>query len=247
MPERDPFNILSRNDPVDVGSLPDAGSPEAQALFRSVTGSGLRRVLHSKMLRVAVIAIVSAALIAAGWILFREVTWVQGVVCYSAADLESDRVAGRPSDEPNVELCAEPWADGVLTNQDIAKGSVPAFTGCVNEEGALAVFPTDDESVCDHLGLATPTPRPQSSSDPVPTSGVDLQNRLVDYFSAQDCVDMDAASAEVQRILNDAGFEGWEIVSQPKQLTRPCASFAIDTEARTVTLVPIPDPPESDL
>ena len=242
MPERDPFDILRSNDPVDIGSLPDARSPEGQALFRNVTEFGLRRVLRSRRLRVAVVVISTVALIAAGWILLREVTLVQGVVCYSATDLNSDRVGVRPTDEPNVELCIEPWAEGVLNNPGIEEGSVPALTGCVNEEGALVVFPTDDQSVCDRLGLATPEPKSPSPSGSVPTTDSELQRKLVGFFSTRTCVAMGEASIEVQRILDDAGVEGWRIEAQPAQPTRPCASFAIDTEARTVILVPIPEP-----
>lgn len=239
---RDPFEILRHNDPVDPATVPDAESDQARRLLHQITATRRPNLARRRrLIRAVAVAVAALLLAAAAWaVLYRDPTEPSGVGCYQSTDLASDRVVIRPDTEPSVDACTEPWRDGTLTNPTMAPGTVPPFTGCVTETGALAVFPTDDPETCERLGLAPANPVPADDIEPV----VDLQNQLVEFFSTAGCVDMQTATDKIQAILDRAGLDHWRIQTQPSPPDRPCASFGLDPQTNTVILVPIPQPAE---
>ena len=232
--ERDPFDILRGHDPVNRTELPDADSPTARTLFEQITASspsslGRRRVL----LAVAVLAI--AAVAATTWAaLTRDVSAVS-VTCYATTSLDGDRVGVAPSDVPSVEACIDPWADGPLTNPAVSPGEVPPLSACVAEDGALAVFPTNDPTVCEDLGLAELNPSQ-------PTDGLAsiaaARESIVAYIAGEACASIDDAQVRIRTILDGHGLTDWTIESQPPRADRPCASIAFDVDTQTVIVVP---------
>ncbi len=241
--ERDPFDLLRANDPVDVASLPDADSATAGGLLARITTqprSRPRRSWPSRWRRLALVTAVAVITAAAAWaILARDVTEPLGVLCHEEASLESSSVLIRPDLDLDPSLCAAPWEDGVLANPNVASGSVPPLTACVNEHGSLLVFPTSDTSICDRLELAPPTPESADELQPV----VQLENELVDYFAATGCAAIADAEAHVRGTLDRLGLTQWTVTTQPPHPDRPCASFGLDTASMTVVLTPIPTPP----
>ena len=184
---------------------------------------------------VALVAVVS---IAATFLLTRDVTEPTAVACFREARLDSDIAAADLGGDLDASLCASVWADGPLVNEDIvAIGEVPPLVACVSDVGSLWVFPTDDETICEELGLATPDPHSIPQGNDIRR----LTEDLVNHFDQQDCQPLSAAATDVREILDDRGFGAWQIrVGNPRS-DRPCASLAVDPEQQTIHLVPIPE------
>jgi len=235
---RDPFNILRDHDPVDFATLPDADSASAQALFEAITATPRpdRSRVHRRR-RIIALAVLAAMLAAATWVaLTRNITAVD-VACYATTDLDGDRVGISPAVAPTVDLCVIPWEEGPLTNPNMARGKVPPLTGCVTTEGVLAVFPTDDPTICESLGLVAPN----SSKQPNRLGSIaQTEAEIVDYIAGEECVAPGEAEVRVRSILDNNGLEDWTITRQPTRTGRPCTSIAFDTSAKTVILVPHP-------
>jgi hypothetical protein len=236
--ERDPFDILRDHNPVDTSTLPTADSPSARALFERITAIPRPdRSPARRRHRIIALAVLAAVLAAATWVaLTRDVTEVS-VVCYQSTDLNSDRVGIEPAVAPTVNLCVAPWEEGPLTNIAVTPGDIPPLTGCVTAGGVLAVFPTDDPTVCESLGLATPNPsQPPDRLDSI----AQTEAEIVDYIAGEECVAPSEAEGRVRSILDDDGLKDWAITHQPTGTDRPCTSIAFDTAAETVILVPRP-------
>lgn len=241
--QRDPFDVLADHNPVDTTAVPDATSPRAQQVLNTVTTEPrINLPRRRRIRRVVVIAAAALAIAAAAWaLLTRDVTQPLGTACYETADLESKRVGVRAEEHPTVDLCTDLWRNGTLTNPQVPPGTVPELQGCVNEAGGLAVFPSDDPTICEQLGLANLNPEPVEPIDPE----VELQTRLIDYFSTSGCVDIDTAISEASDILADLGLNDWTVTTQPPHPQRPCSSFGLDTTNNHVVLVPIPPSPDN--
>lgn len=72
---------------------------------------------------------------------------------------------------------------------------------------------------------------------------VDMNKRLNGLFAKAQCLELNDANLEATEIVRATGLKDWTVVV-PTSATkeRPCASYAIDANARTVVLVPVPDP-----
>ena len=116
---------------------------------------------------------------ATAYVAFKPVEDKASVVCYSGADLGSERVdgttvavaskmpAGASSSESGtaaiddpVAACAQAWQDGLLDRDGAtaaqsgaaARNQVPKLVACTLEEGVAGVFP-GDPLTCERLGL----------------------------------------------------------------------------------------------
>lgn len=235
--EHDPFDILRDYDPVDRTALPSPDSPAARTLFEQITTSttshrrsvGRRRVL----LAVAVLAI--AAVAATTWVALMRPVSELSVVCYAATSVDGDRVGVAASSAPSVDVCVEPWADGQLTNPDVEPGEVPPLTACVTDDGVLAVFPTDDRTICQSLDLGVPDPNQPAGTL---TEIAAARDAIVAYIAGETCASIGDAELRVRTILDGHGLNVWRVESQPPHVDRPCASIAFDVDAKTVFLVP---------
>lgn len=234
---------LSAINPVDEKTVEGPDSPRAKDLLVKITATS-RNDLHTrrplrKPLRLAIsLAVVAAVTIAAAWVLTRIVESPNAVSCYQAVDLNAD-VAAAPAGGPaTAEACVPVWQDGVLVNTKIAPSkTVPPLLGCVADNGSLAVFPTDDPTVCSTFNFAYPDPVNQDEADLLRA----VEDQLIEYFQSAECRPMTAAETEVRFILDRAGLTDWSIQAQPENPGRPCASHSLSEDARTVILVPIPE------
>lgn len=241
---RDGFELLRAANPVGADQVEGPDSEVAQTMLATIisqprpdvsTGWRWRRPLR---LAVA-LAAMAIVLVAANWLLTRDVENPQAIACHEAVDLDSDIAAAPVGGPTTAEACAPVWEDGVLENPDVAPaGSVPPLTACVTQRGTLAVFPTDDRQVCETLGLAYPEPTSQDAADRIRQLDADLQA----YFASTECAGMDEAESRVRETLDDSGFGGWTIEAQEATGTRPCASYSLDAETETIHLIPIPAP-----
>ena len=240
---RDGLERLRAINPVNESDVEGPDSPRAQGLLTRITStrpnSLSRRSVSPKRVRLVLAVFVAmVATTAAAWIWTRAITTPNAVSCYETVDLDADIAAAPPGNEATTDACAPVWERAELRNPDLVPaGSVPPLTACVAENGSLAVFPTEDASVCAALGLAYPEPEEQDTADLTR----DVEDRLTAYFQSTDCIPLGEAEAEVRRILDGAGLTGWMIQTQPANSARPCASFSFDPASQLVHLVPIPD------
>jgi hypothetical protein len=240
---RDGLEFLRENNPVNESDVETHDSSRAQDLFAKVVATPLveippRRISSSRRFRLVIALLAVAALTtAAAWLWTRTIDLPNAVTCYQAVDPDADAAAAPAGSEATAGACAPVWEAGILVNTGITPaGSVPPLTACVAENGALAVFPTADTTVCSSFGLAYPEPADQDQADDVR----DVEMRLIAYFQSHDCLSMADAEITVRRILSESGFNEWTVQSQPVNPERPCASHSFDPQATTVHLIPIP-------
>jgi len=168
----------------------------------------------------------------------RAISTPTAIGCYRAPTLDADVVAVASGESLDPSVCAPVWETGVLVNTDIVPvGSVPTFVACVTDRGSLAVFPSDDRTLCEQLGLAFP-----DDESIIPGETIrHLQDSLDAYFATHQCVPLEQAQNDIQRILTASGFTDWTIQTQPPRSDSPCASYGLDPQQSTIHLVPIPD------
>ena len=248
--EHDPLELIRRADPAPRDSMPTAMSSLGRSIRARVAEEMLaerppdhrrlnnRRLNNRRLVVRVLIALVVAALAsAATWIITREASDPSGVVCYEEASLESTGivVAANPFD---TSLCDPLWAEGVLQNPAVEPGAAPQLVGCVNAHGVLVVFPASDNSdVCGDLDLA----RHESSTSEQLL--MDMNKRFNGLFTEAQCLELNDAKLEATEIVRVTGLKDWTVVVTTSATEeRPCASYAIDASARTVVLVPVPDP-----
>ncbi|MFQ5524110.1 MAG: hypothetical protein ACE5F5_11130, partial [Acidimicrobiia bacterium] len=188
-----------------------------------------------RVLVAVAVAVLALATVAAAVYLTRQPTQISGIGC--TEDLSGDAVhVIEPTGGLDPQQWAALWADGTITNPGIVPpGEVPSLTGCVNDTGTLIVLPTDDQGVCERLGMATYLPPSEAV-----TSIIGVQERLIEQINPHVCPSFDDAQRLVEQALADAGIDDWTVVvSQPPTDQQPCPSLAFDSATRRIMLVPI--------
>jgi hypothetical protein len=232
---RDPFDILRVNNPVDRDGI-DAHSDEANRVLATVTTTTRRTTMSRRrrlILIAAAILILATAAVAVA-LLGREIKTLD-VICYRSADLNSDRVGLSAEGVPTASLCEQVWRNGVLRLDDGEPSPVPPLTPCVTDQGGLAVFPTDDAEVCERLGLAPPAgDQPTDELEALAA----VQEEIFSYLDAGVCHPLDEATAVYRDILDRNGLTAWAVDRRPDVAGRPCAGVAYHPEDKTVIVVP---------
>ncbi|MFP4074534.1 MAG: hypothetical protein ACLFVZ_10890, partial [Actinomycetota bacterium] len=178
---RDGFELLRKANPVDVDQVEGPESETAQDMFASITktprpDTSQGRVRRRPLRLAAALAATAVVLVAATWLLTRDVENPQAIACHQAVDLDSDIAAAPVGGPATADACVPVWEDGILVNPAVAPDdSVPPLTACVTERGTLAVFPTDNPRVCETLGLVYPEPSGQDDADGIRLLDADLQ------------------------------------------------------------------------
>lgn len=238
----DAFKILRAHDPVDEATVGDADSPKARALFAEIVATPRSQPNPVRLTRRRLVIAVAAVLLAivtaaATWLYLRDISDPISVGCYQDASLDSDVVAVASGGALGASLCDPVWEDGTLTNSSAAPdGQVPPLVGCVTDTGTLAVFPSNDENLCQTLGLADPNPESIPEGDAIRQ----LNDDLVAHFAANECQPIEEAAIDVRDILDGSGFEEWDIAVSPGGPGRPCTSFGLDAPNQTIHLIPLP-------
>jgi hypothetical protein len=236
------FDALRRTKPLREDDVPGPDSPEATELLARILetprSTQEERTLQRRNLRlVLAIAAVSLVAVAATWIWVRTISIPNAILCYQAVDLDADTAAAPPSEQASAEACVGVWEQQILVNPELASpGSAPPLTGCVAENGALVVFPSDDPMVCDQLGLARPDPAGQEDADQIRQ----LEQELVEYFQSNECVPITDAQQRVSEFLAAHRLTSWVTERTEGSPDRPCASFSIDPELEIIFIIPIP-------
>lgn len=236
----DPFDLIRSGDPAPREQMPNADSALGRAVRdRALSASPVtRKTPRRHVVRAILLAVLALALIAATWLITREASDPRVIGCYEAPDIEARQVVVIAPDSLDPAACESLWEDGTLTNPAIVEPSeTPPLTGCVNDDGGLSVFPTDDAQLCRGLGLADQSPTGTGDQTTA------LNQQLLSIFAATPCLAMEAAQTQIEELLTTDTLSDWTIsVSAPPTPERPCASFSLDVPYRTVQLVPIPEP-----
>jgi hypothetical protein len=196
--------------------------------------------------RAIVAGVVAAALVAAAftWAVTRHPSDPLSVSCYAAFDLDADRTQVDPDGRDYRDLCNEAWTHGRVV---AGASQAPPLMVCVADQGSVAVLPAGTGRTCTRLGLAEAAPNDTSPDEQpdVATLGR-LHHDLVEQFLSEGCV----SASQAPRLIRDAlvrhDLTDWEIES-PESFPpeRPCGSLAFDASTRTITVVPVPRPPQN--
>lgn len=233
--EFDPIEWLASRDP--LGGDVSVSGTDAGEMFDRVHAAVSRGRRHRSRILIPVAAAVAALVATAAVIVWtRPAEDPVGVMCYSEFDLGSD-AALVPFGGTPVETCEQAWLDPGL--EDIfGLDRTPPLVGCVLDGGNAAVFPRQGAATCRDLGLA------ELAGD---TDDLDallgFQNAVVGQL-LDVCVSPDDAAVIVRTELDAAGLSRWAVVSDPPPPGEWCGSIAVDPEAQTITVVPIPPAPE---
>lgn len=239
-PPLDPFELLRRMNPVRPGELPDADSPEAQALLEQIVERSTRprksllRLPHRRRTYAVVLVAAVALGAAAAWAVTRGETKHLTIGCYAETSLDA-KTAVIPAGTASLEAaCAAVWRSGTFGSK-----AVPRLQACILPSGAIGVFPTRDGRACERLHLANAQPRTPERAQP--TTG--LKNALVDRFLAASCLTEDEGLGIVEDELRKRHLSTWRVrAAAPFTPARPCATLAFDEEQQTVLLTPAPRP-----
>jgi hypothetical protein len=163
-----------------------------------------------------------------------------GIDCHSDAALNGSGTFIPIDGRRATELCAGLWAQGVLGATHVPPAPLYA---CVdpNGGGAIHVFASTDPSICTRVGLRED---PQAGTSPAAAQYAKFQGKLAGWLRAagSSCRTDAAVSNEVHDALAAADLTGWSVITRGAYTSQaPCASVAVDSSARTVTIVPIAD------
>lgn len=246
----DPWDLLRASNPVPNASrleLPPLGDLVPEARTGNGASSGRRRLRRS-IKWIAPVVLLGATGVAAAVITSRPVTNPLDIGCYEQPTIDADTIVVAADDEESaVETCAQLWRAGeIRRNQD----APPQLTACVLPTGAIGVFP-GTEDVCDSISPAGSTSPPptaatdQGTSDD-PVAVIELRDDLTQSGRASSCLSPAEARHLAEAALARHELEGWLIEDGPGATgagfdeERPCATFAIEPEHRTIVLVPFP-------
>jgi len=234
------FAIVRAGDPAPGFSMsPDSLS--GRRVAELIASKRLRR-RRTNLSKAGALVAASFLLTAAGiGYLTRSATQVDGVVCFEGTDLQSTRTVVIPADtaNPGTADCLHLWEDGTFATK---AADTIELTGCVAEDGRLLVFPTGNSQHCSDLGLAS-----FDHSEVVSDDRVTVAKGLREIFEPGICVTWDEATDQTRQLLKSVpGGADWILVASVPSPDRPCASYSIDGETRTVTLIPIPKFSEPD-
>lgn len=220
-------------------NLPSADSPEALAIKARAMGverPSRRRAVRPRFAFAALALLLLAA--AATWLILRDVER-HTLVCLAEVEADADRAGVVPDGVPSPDDCAPAWRDGALTNPAVAPGEVPPLVGC-SDGGTLVVIPAEDASACFLLDLEPAAPiDPESELHDLAA----VKDELGHYIASEDCADLDATTAEAERILAESDLDGWTVERMYGPPEYPCASLSFDEDDRTIYIVPIDPPP----
>ncbi len=244
----DPVELLNRySAPNDWNRTIELTGPHADvravSLLERIIGgtiaaTGPRRRHLRLVTGVVIAASLGGAAVAAATILSLSPDESRTVSCWSEPAMPPDAQVGLGWDGLGspIDMCAGEWQDGGLGSE----GPPLPLQACVTSEGVAAIMP-GDAATCSQLGLSSFAPIDPGAPEGQRLLGVaDLNQRLASTYNLGPCLDPDAVAAEVHLLLDDLGFDGWDvIIAGTFTADEPCASAAVDPIADTVFIVPL--------
>lgn len=189
---------------------------------------------RSTRTRAIAIALVAAAIGGAATWWFTRPIETPIVTCFAEASLDSNRVGLVEVVAPEAASCIPAWESGILAPDGTAP-EVPSLVACVNAEGDLLVFPSDNPNTCDDLGLARVDT--ESSSTDLDRLAAAIAE-IAEWTLKTDCQPMEEARSVFADILEAHGLDAWSVRTAEGQPEFTCATPAVDYEAQQVIVVP---------
>lgn len=238
----DPFDLLRELNPALPDELPDAASPEGEALYQAISerrGEAGRPRLLPRIGRragrrdlIPAIAILVLSVGAVAWALSRSVTEPLTVGCYGAADLRAKTAVVPAEGQSPLTACRRVWDSGEFGDR-----TTPPLHACVLPTGSIGVFPQRGRDTCGSLAL----PPAPIGRERQPAPAVELKERLVDRFLSESCITPARGREIVAAELHRLRLSDWRVEDvAPFTDARPCATLAFDPPRNVVLLVPSP-------
>ncbi len=182
------------------------------------------------------VAVVILLIGGAAWAALREQANPNTVYCWAGTHPDADAFGARPDGADALDICADIWEAGELTNPAVEPGEVPPLFACLGSDDTLWVFPELAGETCDDLGLA------EVVTTRIDPRLIELRTRAEALLDSSTCLTPEDAALEMKEIITDLDL-AWEVSIEPPYPGRPCAGIAFDTAQRTVLVVPdIPRP-----
>jgi hypothetical protein len=198
----------------------------------------IRRRVHPRVRRSVVVplgVLLACGLGAVGYAaLTTSSTPSAGIECHLDGSGTVTHLDGRSASK----ICAQLWPQSdVVDGVRVPPGPLHA---CVAKDGsgAIHVFASADVDICSRIGLQEV---PAAGTDPDSRSYGRFVSRLTDRLDSAAFTCPTAAQARelVQAELMTSGLTDWTIKDAGSyDQQHPCASLALDSTSRTVTLVP---------
>lgn len=135
-----------------------------------------------------------------------------GIGCYSeVSTTDSGVTVVEATGADPVAVCRDLWSKGDIDGSS----QVPGLTACINEEGAVSVFPTDDDGACAEMGLQPLPDGYRAAARAFVKMRDDVYRQLYEAGLAsagsesQICHDEDTALEIVEDVLSSHGFTDW--------------------------------------
>ena len=133
--------------------------------------------------------------------------------CYEDAAMRGGVTIIWPGDRAPVEACAETFRE--------AGQPVPPLVACAYN-GAVAVLPGADQSVCQRYALE---PLPPGYA-PALGKVAELEKAILAIEGEADCLPPEALARRLQQLLDRSGWTGWTTWLRPDVSPGPCGSVS---------------------
>jgi hypothetical protein len=163
-----------------------------------------------------------------------------GIECHVGSTLAGSATITHLDGGRAIDVCARLWAQGAVDPHARAP-SAPLYA-CVSPDatGPVHVLEGHDDSVCARADLRAD---PDAGADPQASRYGQFAQRLTEDLQRPEfrCATPAELRLLVDQGLQRAGLTGWTTAEDGRyDAQRPCASLAIDSDARVVTISPAP-------
>jgi hypothetical protein len=157
-----------------------------------------------------------------------------GVVCHSDQRLDGSGAIFGLDGRRATAICAEAWRRGEV---DETTHRIPPLRACIDPavRGPIHVFATADPHYCERRKL---TPAPRGGAGPDARRYAAFEHDAVRRLLQFRCAPATVARRIVTATLARHGLDDWRVDAAGFDAAHPCATLAIDSDERTVTLVP---------
>lgn len=212
-----------------------------EALMNEISKERSRPTYRRRHRRMAAILVPAALLATAATsyvVLKADQVVAAGIGCHDAPSLDANvAIVSTTGDNP-VDLCTEIWDRGDLG----PLGTAPTMTACVNEPGAVLVFPSDEQGLCTRLGLQDLPKDYVGQAKRFADMRDDLEQTIKNKAAEnRNCLDAETSTRIAEEILSEHGFDEWrvEVLDGDGYDGRPCANWlGFDDKAKTVQIIP---------
>jgi hypothetical protein len=166
-----------------------------------------------------------------------------GIGCFDRPDLDASVTIVSTTGEDPTSVCGKLWAQGVVKH---GVTQIPELIPCVNESGAVLVFPADGASLCSRLDLQALPKGYAKAAQRFVAMRDDLVRRLFMQATAggvserSACLDQETALRIANSVLREHEFSDWRAeVASGDYSGRTCANdVGFEDKDKKVLIIP---------